>query len=275
MAQREVDQVLVTLTTELRNVMLILVGMLLLLLTTMAGALWLTQRQIVQPIKQLAVSANAVTAGQFDQQVRVTNHDEIGTLQDSFNTMVASLQTQQQALREQNEALQKEQAALAQAMHELEQGAQERATLQQQVIAAQQATLRELSSPLIPIADQVVVMPLIGAIDSQRAQQILDTLLNGVEQHRAQVAIIDITGVKTVDTAVAKVLLQAAQAIRLLGAQTLLTGIQPPIAQTLVHLGVDMRTIATYSSLQMGVAAAVAARRGGNWSRTPRAQKLE
>ncbi|NJO05471.1 MAG: STAS domain-containing protein, partial [Chloroflexaceae bacterium] len=81
---------------------------------------------------------------------------------------------------------------------------------------------------------------------------------------RAQVAIIDITGVKTVDTAVAKVLLQAAQAIRLLGAQTLLTGIQPPIAQTLVHLGVDMRTIATYSSLQMGVAAAVASQRTTN-----------
>ncbi len=133
----------------------------------------------------------------------------------------------------------------------------ERAALQQQVIDAQRATLRELSTPLIPIADEVVIMPLIGTIDSQRAQQIMEALLEGVARQQATLAILDITGVQVVDTQVADALIRAAQAVRLLGVQVMLTGIQPQIAQTLVHLGVDLSGISTKSSLQAGIAAAL------------------
>lgn len=129
----------------------------------------------------------------------------------------------------------------------------EREQLQQQVIDAQQAAIRELSTPLIPIADEVVIMPLIGTIDSRRAQQVLEALLEGVAHHQADLAILDITGVHMVDTQVAQSLMQAARAVRLLGAQVMLTGIQPQIAQTLVHLGVDLREIITRGSLQAGI----------------------
>jgi anti-anti-sigma factor len=138
------------------------------------------------------------------------------------------------------------------------QAEQEQAVLQQQVIDVQQATLRELSTPLIPITDNVVIMPLIGTIDTQRAQQIMEALLEGVAQQQAELAIVDITGVSIVDTQVAQALISAAQAVRLLGAQVMLTGIQPQIAQTLVHLGVDLGSIQTHGSLQAGIAVALA-----------------
>jgi rsbT co-antagonist protein RsbR len=119
----------------------------------------------------------------------------------------------------------------------------------------QEAVLRELSTPLIPISDHVVIMPLIGSIDSQRARMIMEVLLEGVAHYRAHIAMIDITGVQTVDSQVANALIQAAQAVKLLGASVMLTGIQPQIAQTLVHLGVDLSGIQTRGSLQAGFAA--------------------
>ncbi|MCU0492374.1 MAG: PAS domain-containing protein [Chloroflexaceae bacterium] len=134
---------------------------------------------------------------------------------------------------------------------------QERAAMQQQVIEAQQAALRELSTPLIPITDDVVAMPLIGSIDSNRAQQVLETLLAGVAETRATTVILDITGVPVVDTQVASALLRAAQAVKLLGATVMLTGIRPEVAQTLVGLGLDMSAITTRSTLQSGIAAAI------------------
>lgn len=133
----------------------------------------------------------------------------------------------------------------------------ERIALQQQIIEAQQAALRELSTPLIPIADKVVIMPLIGSIDVQRAEQIMETLLEGVASHQAEVVIIDITGVEVVDTHVANAFLHAAKAVKLLGAKVMITGIQPQIAQTLVQLGVELSGIDTQSSLQHGVAVAL------------------
>jgi rsbT co-antagonist protein RsbR len=133
----------------------------------------------------------------------------------------------------------------------------EREALQQQVIDAQRSALRELSTPLIPITDDVVIMPLIGTIDSGRAQQVMETLLEGVAQHQARLVILDITGVSVVDTQVAQAFIQAAQAVRLLGAQVMLTGIQPQIAQTLVHLGVDLSGIQTQGNLQEGIRAAL------------------
>jgi rsbT co-antagonist protein RsbR len=133
----------------------------------------------------------------------------------------------------------------------------ERESLQQQIIDAQRNALRELSTPLIPITDDVVIMPLIGTIDSQRAQQVMETLLEGVARHQAQLVLLDITGVAVVDTQVAQAFIQAAQAVRLLGAQVMLTGIQPQIAQTLVMLGADLSGIQTQCSLQAGIAAAL------------------
>jgi rsbT co-antagonist protein RsbR len=130
------------------------------------------------------------------------------------------------------------------------------AMLQEEIIAAQKATLDELSTPLIPITDNILVMPLIGTIDSRRAQQVMEAILQGMSNTGSEFLIIDITGVSLIDTQVANTFIQAAQATRLLGAQVLLTGIRPEVAQTLVGLGIDLSSIITCSSLQRGIALA-------------------
>ncbi|HEX6290184.1 MAG TPA: PAS domain-containing protein [Herpetosiphonaceae bacterium] len=133
----------------------------------------------------------------------------------------------------------------------------EQQRLQEEIIQLQASTLRELSTPLIPITDQVMVMPLIGAIDTQRARQMLDAVLHGVQTSRAERVIVDITGVTVVDSQVAATLIDAGRALRLLGAQMILTGIRPEVAQTLIGLGMDTGDIVTYSTLQSGIATAL------------------
>lgn len=129
--------------------------------------------------------------------------------------------------------------------------------LQEEVIAMQAATLAELSTPLIPINKDIVAMPLIGSIDEARAQRIMETLLAGITETRARTAILDITGVAVVDTRVADALLSAARAARMLGAQVILTGIRPEVAQTLVSLGTNLEGIVTRGTLQSGIAFAL------------------
>jgi predicted ATPase/GAF domain-containing protein/tRNA A-37 threonylcarbamoyl transferase component Bud32 len=126
----------------------------------------------------------------------------------------------------------------------------ERTTLQEQVIAAQRARLAEMSTPVIPITDDIIVMPLIGTVDRERAQQVLSAALEGAQRHRAQVLILDITGIKQIDTNVAATLLGVAGALRLLGAEAVLTGIAPEIATTLVGLGIDLSSFVTMGTLQ-------------------------
>jgi rsbT co-antagonist protein RsbR len=126
---------------------------------------------------------------------------------------------------------------------------------QEETIRAQALALAELSTPLLAISATTVVMPLIGAVDTRRVQQMMETLLTGVAERRASSVILDITGVPIVDTQVANALIQAAQAVKLLGAQVVLTGIRPEIAQTLVGLGTDLRGLVTRGTLQDGIAA--------------------
>jgi len=132
-----------------------------------------------------------------------------------------------------------------------------RSKLQEGVIAAQRLVLSQLSTPLIPISAEVLVMPLIGTIDHERAQQILAALLDGVTRARARVVIVDITGVAVLDTESAGGLLRAAQAVRLLGAELVLTGIRPEVAQTIVALGLDLGGLVTRSTVQTGIAYAL------------------
>ncbi|UQA56013.1 AAA family ATPase [Polyangium aurulentum] len=139
---------------------------------------------------------------------------------------------------------------------------QQRETLQAQVIAAQRARLAELSTPLLPITRDIVVMPLIGTMDNERAEQMLAVALDGAQRQGARVVILDVTGMKEVDSDVARALVDVAAALRLLGAQTLLTGIAPRIAQALISLGVDLTSFVTKGTLQSGVDHALRSVRG-------------
>src|SRR5699024_4226668 len=105
------------------------------------------------------------------------------------------------------------------------------------IVSLQQVALKELSAPLIPVIENITIMPLIGTVDTERAKLIIDNLLEGVIKHHSEVVLIDITGVPVVDTMVAHHIIQAAEAVRLVGATCILVGIRPEIAQTIVNLG--------------------------------------
>lgn len=118
-------------------------------------------------------------------------------------------------------------------------------------------TVLLLSTPLIPVSDRVLVMPLVGRMSEARGAQALATLLEGLGRTRARVAIVDITGVERVDEHVAQGLIESARAAQLLGAKVVITGIRPDVAQALVQTGVDLRGIVTLGSLQAGIAYAM------------------
>lgn len=139
----------------------------------------------------------------------------------------------------------------------------ERARLREEVIRVQDELLAQLSTPLIPLNPRVVLMPLVGEMDAMRARRMLEALLRGLEQTRAPVAIIDITGVSNVDAHVADTLVQAARAARLLGTEVVLTGIRAGVARTLVRLGTELSGLNTRKTLQEGIALALEHLRGG------------
>ncbi|RDW15091.1 RsbT co-antagonist protein RsbRA [Oceanobacillus chungangensis] len=120
------------------------------------------------------------------------------------------------------------------------------------ILSIQRIALQELSAPLIPVTDGITIMPLIGTIDTERAKQIMENLLDGVIKHNSEVVLIDITGVPVVDTMVAHHIIQAAEAVRLIGSNCILVGIRPEIAQTIVNLGIDLTNLPTKSSLKKG-----------------------
>ncbi|AKT43130.1 PAS domain-containing protein [Chondromyces crocatus] len=133
-------------------------------------------------------------------------------------------------------------------LHDITERKESERTIQQQA-----TTLLELSTPLIPISDEILVMPLIGVVDSRRAEQVMTTLLEGIGERRVHWVILDITGVGVIDTLVADALLRTARAARLLGVDVALTGIRPDVASTLVTLDVDMSHLLTFGTLQAGI----------------------
>jgi rsbT co-antagonist protein RsbR len=119
----------------------------------------------------------------------------------------------------------------------------------EEVIARQQRELLELSTPVVTLWENVLALPLIGTLDSARTQVVMETLLQKIVETGAEVAIIDITGVPTVDTLVAQHLMKTVAATRLMGAECIVSGIRPQIAQTIVHLGVDLGEVVTKATL--------------------------
>jgi len=140
---------------------------------------------------------------------------------------------------------------------ELKRETAERERLQQEVIEAQRHAIQELATPIIPVMDRIIVMPLIGSIDTLRARDITRSLLAGIREHRAKVVILDITGVPVVDSGVAGHLNKTVQAARLKGARTIVTGISDAVAETIVDLGIDWSGIETLSDLQTGLITAL------------------
>jgi rsbT co-antagonist protein RsbR len=123
----------------------------------------------------------------------------------------------------------------------------------ERVIREQQEAIRELSTPVLQVRDRLLILPIIGVLDSQRARQLTEQLLGAIQYNRAKVVVIDITGVATVDVTVANHLVQTVEASRLMGASAIITGLSSKIAQTLVDLGVDLSMMKTVGDLQGGL----------------------
>ncbi|WP_437281654.1 AAA family ATPase [Sorangium sp. So ce375] len=173
--------------------------------------------------------------------------DELRRANDALEAAVAARTAELSAAKVQLEA----------ELVERESAERARAALQEDLIRVQRERLAELSTPLIPITDRIMVMPLIGTMDAERADEALETALRGVADTSAQVVILDITGVKGVDSSVAATLVRAATALRLLGAEAVITGIRGHVSQTLVSLGIDLRETVVQGTLQRGIAYAL------------------
>jgi anti-anti-sigma regulatory factor len=127
----------------------------------------------------------------------------------------------------------------------------------EEIIARQQQELLELSTPVVRLWDRVLALPLVGTLDSARTQVVMESLLERIVETGSEVAIIDITGVATVDTLVAQHLLKTVAATRLMGADCIISGIRPQIAQTIVHLGVDLQGVITKATMADALAVAL------------------
>ncbi|HEU5089753.1 MAG TPA: STAS domain-containing protein, partial [Roseiflexaceae bacterium] len=161
--------------------------------------------------------------------VTLDTRDELGEVVTSFNRVVGEL------ARENAERVASE---------------RERTELQEAIIATQAAAIEELSVPIIRLGDGVVMLPLLGTIDAARGSQILQTLLNGVSSLRASLVILDLTGIRTIDTFAVRTLLDAMTGARLLGADVALVGVRADVALTITRLGTDMSEFHCHASLQ-------------------------
>src|SRR5919109_2525271 len=123
----------------------------------------------------------------------------------------------------------------------------------ERIIRQQQEAIRELSTPVLQVRERLLILPIIGVIDPQRARQVTEQLLRGIRQNRAKVVVVDITGVASIDLTVANHLVQTVEASRLMGAGVIITGLSSEIAQTLVTIGVDLSKMNAVGDLQGGI----------------------
>lgn len=198
------------------------------LMVVALSILWFVARQIAVPVRQITKVAQQVADGHLDVQADVKTRDETGVLATVFNQMITNLHTMMEDNRKANEAL-------------TQQNNEQRRLLE--LVSA-------LETPTITLADGVLFAPVVGTLDSLRAQNLMARLLDEVHARQVRQVIIDITGVTMVDTQVAHALLQMIQALRLLGCEVTMTGITAGVATTITQLGISLEEVATYHSPQ-------------------------
>ncbi len=189
----------------------------------------------LESVADVLTVLSSVVGGDFRSRLepnKITPDSPVRALYEGINEMIGSL-----------EATQRRSTAYAKELEE-----------KLFVIDAQRAAITELSTPIIEVWDGIVCLPVVGVIDSVRSAEMTESLLGAIVTRKARCAVIDITAIHVMDTATADYFLRMARSVRLLGAECLLTGINPSIAQTIVHMGVDLGDIRTYRDLRSALA---------------------
>jgi rsbT co-antagonist protein RsbR len=177
----------------------------------------------------------SVAAGNLEIRVESTVEDDLTGIEEAINILIEDLTWELKQSKKMKDELEEKLKKIQE---------------QQKTIVQQQEDLLELSSPVTKVWDNILILPVIGTLDSQRTQVMMENLLQKIVETGCTIAILDITGVPTVDTQVANHLLKTVTAARLLGADCIISGISPAIAQTIVHLGIDLSAIRTKATRQ-------------------------
>jgi rsbT co-antagonist protein RsbR len=208
----------------------------------------LAARALGAPLVALLKGVKQFAAGGIETRVAVVRRDEIGELASAFNDMAATIERQRQNLVQLDVA----NAARAEA-----EAARAAITDQLATIEQQRSVIRDMSVPILPLTATTMVMPLVGALDSERIRLVQEQSLRTIQESSARWLILDVTGVPMIDSQVAQGLMQVVQAARLLGVEAVLVGIRPELAQTIVGLGLQLDSIVTRGTLQSGIAYAL------------------
>ena len=234
-------QVVADLQTELDNSTQALIsgrilpaGILILVVTILVG-LWFTGR-LATPLQRLATAAQQIGAGNLDQELPPAGDDEVGQLSAAFGQMAGQLQD---TLASMEQLVAERTAELETALNELE-------------------AAMEMTAPVIQVWDGVLLLPLVGTLDGERARDVMATALARIEETEALTLIIDISGIPVVDKEVASHLITITRATRLMGCESIISGISPVIAETITELAIDISSIETATTLQNALSSALA-----------------
>jgi rsbT co-antagonist protein RsbR len=200
---------------------------------------------LMRPIAALQAATSRLAGGDLAARVGLKRGDELGVLGRRFDEMATTIQQRTSAIEAQHE---RANAARLEAEAARAEIAEQLATIEEQ-----RNIIREMSVPVLPLSQSTLVLPLVGALDSQRLVLVQEQALHSIEELSARYLILDITGVPIVDTAVAQGLIKIVQAARLLGAEVVVVGIRPEVAQAVVGLGIHLSEITTRSTLQSGI----------------------
>jgi rsbT co-antagonist protein RsbR len=224
------------------------------------------QRRLERAARALA----EIGAGNWAQEAEIeVGRDALGALEQGINNVMMDLQTLELANREKEASLELQQAALVERLATIEAQRQQlevqerdlRARLE--TIHYQAEAIRELSTPILEIEEQVIALPIVGVVDTKRAHEITEKLLEHIGKTHSRCVILDVTGVQVVDTATAGHLIKVVRAAALMGARCVVTGLSPAVAQTLVAVGVELGGTRTLRNLREGLRDSLAFLRSG------------
>lgn len=234
------------LNTRNRQMLSLLAGLAVVIVLFITIIQVMVLRAVGAPIQALRSSVARFTHGEHSARANIMHQDEVGSLALAFNEMADTIAQQSAELRRQYD--------VAEAARLEAEAAQRRIAEQLAVISEQQGVIREMSVPVLPLSASVLVIPLVGALDTARLSVLQQQSLEAIERASTRHLILDVTGVPVIDTQVAQGLLRVVQAARLLGAKVALAGVRPEVAQTMVSLGITLEWTATYASLQSAIA---------------------